>query len=1028
MGTFDVTKIKDPLYFAENKMEAHSAHKFYRNEQELRNDSSGFFLSLNGLWKFHYAPNLSLTPKGFELPDADLSAFHEIRVPAHIQMEGYGTPAYVNTQWPWDGHAQIMPGEIPEDWNPVGSYVNYFDLPDHFDVTRVYISFQGVESAFALWCNGSYVGYATDSFTPSDFDLSPYIKKKNNKLAVQVYRFSAASWCEDQDFFRFSGIFRDVFLYTTPKNHVFDLKVQTELSDDLKDAVLKISARTIGKCKARAALYAPGDDERSGMLSVMQEKLQLNTEISIPVSHVRLWSAEDPALYTLLIEVLTDSGDIAEVIAQKVGFRKFAIENGVMKLNGKRIVFCGVNRHEFSSTRGRVPNRDDLITDLKTMKQNNINAIRTSHYPNDEMLYDLCDQYGFYLIAENNMETHGSWDAYVRDQIALSDVIPGDKKEWEPMLLDRIKSCYERDKNHPSILIWSLGNEAFGGSVIYEMSKLLRKLDPARPIHYEGIFHDRRYEDTTDIESRMYLPVPELKEWLKEHRQKPLISCEYMHAMGNSCGAMDDYRRLSETDELYQGGFIWDYIDQSITKKDRYGKEFQAYGGDFDEHPNDGNFSGDGIVYGRTRLPSPKMQTVKYNYQKLFVTFEKDSFTVINRYLFTNSDAFACVVILEKEGKQIRQATVETSVRPGEQETYRLPFEMPHENGEYAITVSFRLRDAAWFAPAGHELAFGQKIFTIGETDFADAVKMYCNNTKEEKLRIVHGFNNLGVFGENFEVQFSYLSGGLTSYRYGGKELLKGMIRPNFWRAPTDNDRGNAMPYRYAQWKIASLYASNCYRSRDVSDENHFTIPEIIEDTAEAVTIRFTYQMPTSPASSCALTYRVLANGEVGVTLTYDPIRELGDMPEFGVILQMDADYDRISWYGLGPEETYADRLSGAKLGIYTKRVDDLPEYLRPQECGNHAGVRYARVTDAKDHGLLFYGHDLNVSALPYTPHELENARHPFELPQIHYTYVRVAMAQMGVGGDDTWGALTHPEYLIDAWKAMAFTFRFRGI
>ncbi len=1024
MGTFDYGKIKDPQFFAENKMEAHSAHGFYRNEQELKDERSGFCFSLNGFWKFHYAPNLKMAPEGFEREDYDLTGWRDIRVPAHIQMEGYGVPAYVNTQWPWDGYAQIKPGEIPEEWNPVGSYANYFDLPEGFDPARTYISFQGVESAFALWLNGHYVGYASDSFTPSDFDLSPYIRAKENKLAVQVFRFSAGSWCEDQDFFRFSGIFRDVFLYTTSEKHIFDIRIETVLEDDFQNAVLKAMIRSTAKAKARIALYAPGNDGKGEMIYAGQVKLELNTELSVPVRSVRLWSAEDPALYTLLIEVLKENGDIAEIVEQKAGFRRFEIVDHIMKLNGKRIVFKGVNRHEFSCTKGRVPDREALITDLKTMKQNNINAIRTSHYPNDEMLYDLCDVYGLYLIAENNLETHGSWDAYVRGQITLDEVIPGNDKQWEPMLLDRVKSCYERDKNHPSVLIWSCGNEAFGGSVICEMANLFRKLDPTRPVHYEGVFHDRRYEDTTDIESRMYLSVEDLKEWLKDHREKPLICCEYLHAMGNSCGAMEKYRRLTEEDDLYQGGFIWDYIDQSVTKKDRYGVEFQAYGGDFDEHPNDGNFSGNGIVYGRTRKPSPKMQTVKYNYQNLFVTFKDDSFTVINRNLFTKSDAFACVVILEKEGRKIREGVVKTSVLPLSEATYRFPFELPKTAGEYALTVSFRLKEDTRYAKSGYEVAFDQKVFTVAEPASVkpDLLK------RTVPLRVVHGFNNLGVFGKDFEVLFSYLSGGLVSYRVGGVELLKDMVRPNFWRAPVDNDRGNAMPYRYAQWKIASLYASNLSRDRYGKEGNQYAVPEILEDSSDAVSIRFTYRMPTTPESSCALTYRVLPSGEVFVTLSYDPVKELGDMPEFGVIFKMDADFDRISWYGYGPEETYADRMSGAKLGIFSQNVTDLPEYLRPQECNNHAGVRNTSVVDRRGRGLYIAGHDLNVSALPYSPHELENARHPFELPQIHYTYVRVAMAQMGIGGDDSWGALTHPEYLIDTGKKMEFTFSFKGI
>lgn len=1022
MISFDIEHIKDPTFFAENRIKAHSSHKFYRNKTELTEGKSTYYHLLNGIWKFNYAKNPSMAPDGFEKEDFDVSGFDNIHVPAHMQMEGFGAPSYINIQWPWDGIEEIRPGEIPTEWNPVGSYVNYFDLPSNFDRERVFISLKGVESAFALWLNGQYVGYSEDSFTPSDFDLSPYIREKDNKLAVQVYRFSGGSWFEDQDFFRFSGIFRDVVLYSTPKAHVFDIKLNTVLNDDFSEGKITANLTLTDKCNAKVSLYAPGEFGNSSEISSIDVSLDTDSLFELNVNKPMLWSAEKPNLYTMIIEVMADDGTVLEVIRQDVGFRRFEIVNSVMLLNGKRIVFKGVNRHEFSCDKGRVPDRNNLITDLITMKRNNINAIRTSHYPNDEMLYELCDQYGFYLIAENNMETHASFDAHFRGLLSLDDVIPGNNKIFEPLLFDRVRSCYERDKNHPCILIWSLGNESFGGSVIFEMSKLFKELDPTRPVHYEGIFNDRRFNDTSDIESNMYVPAEKLGEWLKNNRSKPAISCEYQHAMGNSCGGMDKYRRLTETEEIYQGGFIWDYIDQIITKKDRYGETYQAYGGDFDERPNDGNFSGDGIVYGDSRKPSPKMQTVKYNYQNIFVEFSDDSFKVINRNLFTCTDEFRCVAILEKEGVFVCEKEIETSVKPLSEQTFINPFEMPEESGEYALTVSFRLKSDTFYAKAGHEVAFGQKVFSVALEGTSDK-KNHCGH----RFKIVHGFNNLGVKGDNFEIMFSYVQGGLTSYRYCGKELLKGTVKPNFWRAPTDNDRGNAMPYRYAQWKIASMYASNCYRGRDYSEQNQYCVPSFLEETSESVALRFEYKMPTEPQSSCFITYRVSADGMITATLSYKAVPELRDMPEFGLMLKMDADYDNIKWYGMGPEETYADRLSGAKLGIYSGKVTDLPGYLIPQECCNHEGVRYAYVTDATGHGFKFIGDKMSFSALPYTPHELENALHKFDLPKPHYTYVRASLGQMGIAGDDTWGALTHPEYLIKVKDEMEFTFSFIG-
>ncbi len=1032
MNGFDYSKIKDPAYFKENRLEAHSDHKFYRTDMELETGESSFYYSLNGLWKFAYAKNIESTLTGFEKLDYDCSGWDEIHVPAHIQLEGYDAPQYVNIQYPWDGRENIEPGEIPTVFNPTASYVKKFILPEGFDRERIYISFQGVESGIAVWLNGAYVGYSEDSFTPAEFDLSRFVKEGENKLAVQVFKWTAGSWCEDQDFFRFSGIFRDVFLYTVPKQHIWDVCIRTELDETLTKAVLRIFVKTSGTMKVRAALYAP---EREGecpyssgskkagkgygqMLTALEEKLSDKGELAIAIEHPVLWSAENPALYKTIIEVLDQEGTIVELIEQPVGFRRFEMKNHIMMINGKRIVFKGVNRHEFNSKHGRVPSEADMVKDILTMKRNNINAIRTSHYPNDSRLYALCDKYGLYMIAENNLESHGTWDPIVRDLKPLQYAVPGDRNEWCENMLDRINSMYQRDKNHPSIVIWSCGNESYGGKVIYEMSKLLKRLDKTRLVHYEGIFHDRRYIDTSDMESQMYPSAESIKTFLETNRTKPFICCEYLHAMGNSCGAMEKYTRLSDTEPLYQGGFIWDYVDQSLTKKDRYGKEFQAYGGDFDDRPTDWNFSGDGIVYGDNREPSPKMQTVKYNYQNIEVVFEKDTVKIVNKHLFTNTNAFQCVIVLERDGCQMCECEMSTDVAPLSEKSYKLPITFPKESGRYAMTVSFRLRENTVYAKCGYEIAFGQS------TCFIPKSSLDCN---KGTLEVIRGMNNIGVRGTEFEVLFSELSGGLVSYRYGGRELLKGVVKPNFWRAPTDNDIGNQMPYRYAQWKIASLYLNQKYR-----DESCY--PNVVQDIRPTlatedgkVTVTYQYFMPTVPASRCSLRYCVFGNGKIEVTLSYDPVEGLSDMPEFGVMFKMDADYHKLEWFGMGPEETYADRLTGAKLGSYKSDAMDMPKYLMPQECGCHAGVYSAKITDEGGHGLKLSGDSFYFSALPYTPHELENAMHVYELPQPHYTVVRAALGQMGIAGDDSWGALTHKEYLLDCSTHMEFTFTLSG-
>ena len=1027
--SFEIKKIHDPKFFKENCMAAHSDHVAYANETEAEEKKSSFRLLLDGIWKFHYARNYTQTVNGFEAETFDCKCWEDIRVPAHIQMEGYDIPQYVNIQYPWDGREDVWRDAVPSEFNPVASYVKYFTLPEGFRKSGLYISFQGVESGFALWLNGHYVGYSEDSFTPSDFDLTPYVKEGENKLAVQVFKWTSSSWCEDQDFYRFSGIFRSVYLYTMPKVHVYDLKVQPVVDEAVLNADLLVTMQMRGEGKARLTLTG---SRNYSVLEEKEEQIIFSEELPVSEGEVHfekevkkpdLWSAEIPNLYTLTIECFDQNGERSELVSQRIGFRRFEMKDGIMTLNGKRIVFKGVNRHEFSSKTGRAVTREEVLKDIVTMKQNNINAIRTCHYPDASIIYDLCDEYGLYMIAENNLESHGSWDAAMHGSVPKDTIVPGDNMDWEPMMLDRVNSCYQRDKNHPAVLIWSVGNESYGGKVIFDMSEKFRALDPYRLVHYEGIFNDRRYEATSDMESQMYTSVENVKKFLAEHKEKPFIMCEYTHAMGNSCSAMHKYTDLTDTEPRYQGGFIWDYIDQSILKKDRYGKDFQAYGGDFLERPTDYNFSGNGICYGGDRDPSPKMQEVKFNYQNISILFEKEGkFTVVNKNLFANTDRFRCVAVLQKNGVVVKKQEIETAVPPLSTKDYEIPFailraddkdQKKDTDAEYTLTVSFRLKEDMSWADAGHEVAFGQKIYK----------KIPAFHASEKPIRVVHGKVNIGVKGEDFDCLFSMLSGGLVSYRYAGKEMIEKIPMPNFWRAPVDNDNGSMAPARYAQWKIASMYIS--HRNGGMFDN----VPTKVEEKDNTVTVTYTYFMPTTPASKCQVAYTVFGDGTIETKLMYDPVEGLPDMPEFGMMFWFNADYDNLTWYGMGPDETYADRRHGAKLGIYSNKVaDNMAKYLVPQECGNKVGVRYARLVDAKGRGMMFEGDELSFSALPYTPHELENAAHVYELPQVHHTIVRVALAQMGVGGDDSWGSLVHPEYHIDVTKPLEFTFRFKGI
>ncbi|MBE5778696.1 MAG: DUF4981 domain-containing protein [Clostridiales bacterium] len=1008
---YSTTELANPGFFSENRIPAHSDHSFYAGLDELASGKSSFVFSLNGYWKFHHALNAAQVVEGFEKPEYNCHCWADIPVPAHIQMEGYGHPQYVNVQYPWDGYQDIEPGQLPVDFNPVASYVKYFYLPKNMEGKRVFISFQGAESCIALYLNGEYVGFSSDSFTPHDFELTHYLRAGENKLACRVHRWCAGSWLEDQDFMRFSGLFRDVFLYCIPETHLEDLCVKTLLDDQYKNAELVADLKLI-LTEACHIVIQLMDGERKIIgeeCTVMENETA--TSFRLSVNSPTLWSSENPKLYQLYIILKDACGNIREVVCENVGFRRFELIDRIMHLNGKRIVFKGVNRHDFCSETGRVTTPDIIRRDLITMKRNNINAVRTSHYPNNSTLYRLCDELGLYVIDENNMETHGIWEQIIAGKKDISFALPGDRPQWRDILLDRVNSIYQRDKNHPSILIWSCGNESYGGDVIYDMSQLFRKLDSTRLVHYEGVTWDRRRNDTTDMESQMYTPVTKIREFLAINRDKPFILCEYTHAMGNSNGAMHKYTEYAYEEPLYQGGFIWDYIDQSIRTKDRFGNVMYAYGGDFGDHPNDGNFSGNGIAYGNG-LESPKMQEIRFNYQNIVAEVERDHAVIHNRHMFTDLSVYDCFATLSRDGVEVERLHL-TDVSAAPMDSCRIPLPFRHGNlpGEYAITLTFHLKQDANYAKAGHEIAFAQGIYKVDAP-----VQLH----KHSPLRVVQGHSNIGIIGENFDVSFRKGSGALACYRFGGKNMFKAAPMPNFWRAPTDNDRGNQMASRYAQWKIASLYAGGSATNGNVS-------PVLNEDGSVSVT--FSYDFPTTPKGQCKVLYTVQPCGKVDMKLSMEPNPGLSSMPEFGLLFKLDADFDQWKYYGLGPDENYIDRNRGARLGIWkTTARENLSQYLVPQECGNRTGVRWAEVTDYRGRGLRFSSDCMECSVLPYTPHELENALHENELPPAHYTIVRTSLMQMGVGGDDSWGARTHDEYIIDNSKPLEFTCSFQGI
>ncbi|KFL15402.1 beta-galactosidase [Geobacillus stearothermophilus] len=996
--------LSDPRVFGVNRLPAHSDHIYYETLEEAKSGvSMSMRYELNGNWKFHYAVNPASRPAKFYQLDFDCSNWGDISVPGHIQLQGYGTPQYVNTMYPWDGHCDVRPPEVPMDYNPVGSYIKIFNLPERMKGKPVYISFQGVESAFYVWLNGQFVGYSEDSFTPAEFELTPFIKDGENKLAVEVYQYSTGSWLEDQDFWRFSGIFRDVYLYTVPDIHVYDLHVRAELDSSYTRGMLTADLTFLSPVPAGSRFIAELYDAKGDLVAKKDGELHGEKgTFSIAVDEPELWSAEKPYLYKLYIQIFNEFGQLVEVVPQKVGFRRFEIINKVMHLNGKRIVFKGVNRHEFHCRRGRAITKEDMIWDIKTLKHHNINAVRTSHYPNQSYWYELCDEYGIYVIDEMNLETHGTWQKMGRVDPTWN--VPGNNREWQDIVMDRAISMFERDKNHPSILIWSCGNESYAGEVLLNVANYFRSVDPSRLVHYEGVFHAREYNDISDIESRMYAKPHEIEKYLTENPDKPYISCEYMHAMGNSLGGMYKYTDLEQKYPMYQGGFIWDFIDQALVKKDRYGKEFLAYGGDFGDRPTDYGFCTNGIVYANREL-SPKMQEVKYLYQNFKLSPDQYGVNIRNESLFTDTSEYDLEYVLFLEGRELYRSKLNVSVAP--QEEKRVEFDWPlgvmADAGEYCIHASFKLKEKTLWADAGYEVAFGQFVFQIGSKEFV---------VPSGKLKVVHGDVNIGVHGKDFTIMFSKQAGSLVSMNYAGKEMIAVPPAPLFWRATTDNDRGFLQDFYSGLWYAASL-ARKCVKI-DVKEE------------AAQVNVTFTYKFSINPELEVKIGYTVYADGSIRVKAVYHGVENLPSMPIFAVSFKVPADYNQLEWYAMGPEENYVDRSKGARLGIFRNQVsDNVSRYLKPQESGNRTGVRKVRLTNNNGQGIKISSitEPLECNFSPYTAFELEHANHHYELPNIHYTVVTVAGRQMGVGGDDSWGAPVHDEYVIKADQDMEFEF-----
>ena len=990
------------------------------NAQRCKSPS---YRSLNGAWKYHYSKTPAQRVPDFFQPGFSDAAWASIPVPANVEMEGYGVPIYVNIQYPWTkADPPCIPADNPN--NTVSAYRCEFSVPEQWTGQRVLLGFDGVNSFFYVWVNGHRVGMSKDSRTPAEFDVTRHVRPGKNLLAVEVFRWCDGSYLEDQDFWRMSGIFRDVYLYCVPQLHLRDFEVRTDLDADYRDAVVQYSAWLRNDDRRNlAATFDVTLLDPAGLVAFSavsqgvdvpaggETKIQLASAIRSP----RKWSAEDPALYQLLLTLKDSTGAVLEVVPCKVGIRKVEIRGGQLLVNGRAILLKGVNRHEFDPDRGQAITVDSMVRDIELMKQNNINAVRTCHYPNQPAWYDLCDRYGIYLIDEANVESHGM--GYDAKSLAKNP-------EWLAAHLDRTQRMVERDKNHPSVIIWSLGNEAGDGPNFEATSQWVKSRDPGRPVHYERA--ERRPH--TDIVCPMYPPAKVLADYAAKPQTRPMILCEYAHAMGNSSGDLWSYWRLIYAKKYLQGAFVWDWVDQGIRqprdpqrngllKKVTAGQPFfWAYGGDFGPKgtPSDDNFCCNGLV-SPDRVGHPGLAEVKHVYESIRVTSAMAggrAIEVLNGYDFINLKEIAIGTWrVMADDVEIQAGTLpELDVLPRHSKQFAIPIRefVPEAGVEYRLDLSFRLRHDASWAKAGHELAWSQFPLPDAAPKQLLAIdRMAAPQLVDEAARAV-------VRGKRFEAVFDKKAGTLSSLKFKGVEVVQQPLGPHFWRAPTDNDRGRKNEQSQGIWRQAH---------KDATVES----VSVTEDPQQhAVVFHAALRLPRVDCR-WQTTYTVYGSGDILIEAGFQPGKKLPTLPRLGMQMQLPNGFDQVAWYGPGPQETYADRRD-ARVNVYRGTVDQqfCYDYTEPGESGNKVDVRWIALTGDRGVGLLAVGMPrLSANALHYTTDDLQSAKHAWEMTRREFVTLNLDLRQMGVGGDDSWGAWPHKEFLIPAEPA-SYRFRLR--
>ena len=1004
----------NPEIVGVNKLPQHATLMPYENYEEAKKCNryaSSRCKLLNGKWKFKLYKNYAYRPSDFAQPLYDSHNWDSIQVPGSWTMQGYDQNQYCNVRYPWEGSEDICPPNAPTKHNPVGCYLKRIHINQSLLSKRIVLCFEGVESAFYLYVNGERIGYSESTFNRAEFDITRYLVEGSNVIGVEVYRWCTGSWLECQDMWRMAGIFRDVYIYTTEREYIRDYVIKAEPGEGFKDGYFDVLVKTNGAYEFLSLDIAILDEngEMAAFDSRYVEEDNVTTLKSI-VTNAKFWSAESPNLYTLVI-TLKSNGIPIEYISAKFGFRKIEIRDGIIFFNGERIVFKGTNRHEFDCRTGRYMTEEVMISDILQMKQNNINAVRTSHYPNCPRWLELCDEYGLYVIDENNMETHGTgWS-----KIIGCPQLPASRPEWEKACMERIKALYNRDKNHTCVVCWSLGNESLGGETPKKMYNWIKDADASRFVHFE-CDRDPNEKHLSDVQSKMYAKPIDCEEYALTGRDKrPYILCEYTHAMGNSCGSTAEYTTLWDKYPCLQGGFVWDWVDQAIMTTDENDNEYLAYGGDFGENPHDGHFCGNGLLFG-DRKPTPKLYEIKKLYQNVDfkdINAEKGVIEIKNKFLFTNLNEFELYWCQCSDKGIFREGSAEIDVKPGEK--YVLDLELNKVTStECYLNLELRVKENTPWCDAGHVIAEQQ--FVINEFE-----NTYDEPEGDLPLIVADTYGSLRIFCDDVHIRFEKRERNqLYSIKVGGEELLSAPVRLTFWRALTDNDRGSRAGSRLGCWRDAGT-TPGIYNNTKFSIEGY----KIIENEKKVI-ITCGATICTQPESKASIIYTITSKG-IEVDMQFYPDSSLPEIPEVSMLFELPADFENVTYLGNGPHENYIDRNNGVKLGVYNTTVTDMyTDYLKPQECGNRTGVRYATLVGNKKTFTVIAEPVMEFNASHYLPLELENAWHKKDLPQSDKTVVRVIARQQGVGGYDSWGAKCNEKYMNKTDRVYRLKFQIR--